>query len=101
MSIWFSSNAFAYEFKCDVELYTSTGTEKLTLFSENENIQANLAGHDTSIQFAQRQDLGVPQDYYNFRIFGPDTDGMIFSGNIIQNCGFGTRSVLIICMPVQ
>ena len=37
--VCFSCNAFAYEFMCNVELYNSGETKKLTLTSENESIQ--------------------------------------------------------------
>lgn len=100
-SIWLASNAFAYEFKCDVELYNSTGTEKFTLFSENDKIQKNLNGNDVSIQFAHRQEIPSLSDYYSFSIFGPDTGEYVFSGDVIENCGFGTNSLQIVCTPVK
>lgn len=97
----FSYTAFAYNFKCDFEVYGSTDTKKLTLFSENENIQTNFNRHDISIQFAHRQEIPSLSDYYSFSISGPDINPYIFSGHIIQDCGFGTKSVQIICTPVK
>lgn len=99
ISTCFSANAFAYDFSCDIELDTSAGTESFTLFSENENIQTVLKAHDVSIQFASRQELPYQNDYYRFSIFGPDTSPYIFSGRAIQDCGFGTRTIQIMCTP--
>lgn len=97
----FCYGAFAYEFKCDFEVYGSTEVEKITLLSEKENIQTNFNGHDISIQFAHRQEVPSVQDYYNFSVSGPDTSPYIFNGYIIQDCGFGTRSIQIMCTPIK
>ncbi len=99
LSLGFTASAYAYNFKCDVELYTAAGTEKLILFSENEEIQTTLNGHDISIQFAHRQVMPVLSDYYRISISGPDTSPYVFSGYIIQSCGFGTRSIQLMCAP--
>ena len=101
MSIWLASNTFAYEFKCDVEIYNSAEKQKFTLYSENDIIKKNLNGHDVSIQFAHRQEIPNLSDYYSFNIFGPDTGEYTFSGDVIQDCGFGTSSLQIICTPVK